>query len=79
MDNKTGHRKRPVMPSFGLFEALDQVNNCGGSYLVEKDDKQYLVRVDNEFITTSQIMKKITEKKFRIGGNKYKRATYKII
>ena len=68
-----------VMPSFGLFEAIDQINNYGGSYLVEKDDKQYLVRVDDEFMTTSQIMKKITEKKFRIGGNKYKMAGYKLI
>ena len=67
------------MPSFGLFEAIDQINNYGGSYLVEKDDKQYLVRVDDEFMTTSQIMKKITEKKFRIGGNKYKMAGYKLI
>ena len=47
--------------------------------LAEKDDKQYLVRVDDEFMTTSQIMKKITEKKFRIGGNKYKKAVYKLI
>ena len=46
---------------------------------MEKDNKQYLVRVDDEFMTTSQIMKKITEKKFRIGGNKYKMAGYKLI
>ncbi|MBO5994860.1 MAG: hypothetical protein J6Q41_05050 [Firmicutes bacterium] len=68
-----------VMPSFGLFAGIDQINNHGGNYLVEKDDKQYLVTVDDEFITTSQIMKKITEKKFRIGGNKYKKAIYKLI
>ena len=68
-----------IMPSFGLFEAIDQVNDLGGNYLVEKDGKQYLVKVDKEFMTTTQIMKKITEKKFRIGGNKYKKAIYKII
>ena len=68
-----------VMPSFGLFEVVDQIDNHAGNYLVEKDDKQYLVTVDKEFITTTQIMKKITENKFRIGRNKYKKAGYKII
>ena len=68
-----------IMPSFGLFEAIDQVNNLGGNYLVEKDGRQYLVTVDKEFMTTTQIMKKITEKKFKIGRNKYKNAPYKLI
>ena len=59
-----------VMPSFGLFTAVDQINNPGGNYLVERNGRQYLVSVTKEFITTSEIVKKITDRKFVIGKNK---------
>lgn len=62
-----------VMPMFGLFNIVDQLNNFGGNYLVESGDKQYLVSVTNEFITTTEIVRKITDKKFVIENNKYKK------
>lgn len=30
-----------IMPSFGAFDIVDQVNNFGGYFLVESDEKQY--------------------------------------
>ncbi len=68
-----------VMPSFGLFNAADQIDKFGGNYLVERSGRQYLVSVTKEFITTSEIVKKITDKKFVIGKNKYKKAGYELI
>ena len=43
---------------------------------MEQDGKQYLVFVTKEFMTTAHIVKPITEKKFVIGENKYKRFQY---
>ena len=60
-----------VMPSFGIFEAVDQINNNAPFYLVETDKKQYLVSVSNEFIDTTELARHITEKKFVIGTNKF--------
>lgn len=68
-----------VMPSFGVFAFADQVNKFGGYYLVEYDEKQYLVSVTKEFITSSEIVNKITEKKFVIGQNKYRKVRYNLI
>ena len=68
-----------VMPGFGLFTAVDQINNPGDSYLVTYPDKQYLVFIDKEQMVTTQLMRKITEQKFVIGKNKYKRINYNII
>lgn len=67
------------MPSFGVFAFADQVNKFGGYYLVEYDEKQYLVSVTKEFITSSEIVNKITEKKFVIGQNKYRKVRYNLI
>lgn len=60
-----------VMPSFGIFEAVDQINNNAPFYLVETDKKQYLVSVSNEFMDTTELARHITEKKFVIGTNKF--------
>ena len=65
-----------IMPMFGLFTAVDQINKNGASYLVEQAGKQYLVFVTKEFMTTAHIVKPITEKKFVIGENRYKRFRY---
>jgi hypothetical protein len=47
--------------------------------LVENNSKQYLVNVKKEFITSVELAKTITDKKFVVGNNKYKKAAYKII
>lgn len=65
-----------IMPVFGLFTAADQIDKGGADYLVEQDGKQYLVSVTKEFMTTAQLVKPVTEKKFVIGENRYKRFTY---
>ncbi len=65
-----------VMPSFGLFSVVDQVNNPDSYYLVENNDRQYLVKVSKEFIITTELAKKITDKKFVIGDNKFTRTAY---
>ena len=62
------------MPSFGVFEVVDQINNNDSYYLIETDKKQYLVRVSGEFLDTTELARPITEKKFVIGTNKFTRS-----
>ena len=62
-----------VMPTFGIFEATDQINNNDPYYLVETDSKQYLVCVTKEFIDTTELARHISEKSFVIGTNRFKR------
>ena len=62
-----------VMPSFGIFEAADQVSSNAPCYLVETENKQYLVCVSKEFMDTTELARHITEKKFVIGDNKFSR------
>ena len=63
-----------IMPSFGVFEVVDQINNNDSYYLIETDKKQYLVRVSGEFLDTTELARPITEKKFVIGTNKFTRS-----
>lgn len=67
-----------VMPLFGLFEVVDQVNNTDGCYLVEDGGSQYLVRVGKEFLTASRLARQITEKRFAIGNDRFYRAAYSL-
>ena len=67
-----------IMPSFGLFEAVDQLNNTDGYYLVEDSGSQFLVRVDREFLTASRLARRITEKKFSIGNDRFQQAAYRL-
>lgn len=62
-----------AMPTFGLFEAADQVNNNEAYYLVDTDSRQYLVKVSKEYMETVEMTRRITEKKFVIGNNKFQR------
>lgn len=62
-----------VMPTFGIFEAADQINNNDPYYLVETDSRQYLVCVTKEFIDTTELARHISEKSFVIGTNRFKR------
>lgn len=47
-----------------------------GFYLVEKNSKQYLVSVSNDFLTTRELPERIHDHKFVIGKYQYKRAGY---
>ncbi len=62
-----------VMPSFGVFEAVDQINNNAAYYLVDTEQKQYFVCVSKEFMDTRELSRHITDKKFVIAENKFSR------
>lgn len=63
----------------GIFQMADYVADNSAYYLVENNNKQQLVNVTKEFITSVELAKKITDKKFVVGNNKYKKAAYKIM
>lgn len=50
-----------------------------GCYLVEINEKQYLVNISKDFFTTRELPEKIHEHKFIIGKYRYKRAGYELI
>ncbi len=62
-----------VMPFFGLFDFADKMNNSESYYLVEQNGRQYLVSVSDEFIVSTELARKITEKKFIIADYKFSR------
>lgn len=62
-----------AMPGFGLFTAADQLQNTAACYLVEEGERQYLVSVSDEFLTTRRLAQRITGKKFAIGDDVFKR------
>lgn len=65
-----------IMPFFGIFNAVDQINNTDSYYLVEMKERQYLVSVSEDFIVSSELAVKQDGKKFEIGNNKFRKAAY---
>ena len=63
----------------GIFQMADYAADNSAYYLVVNNNKQYLVNVTKEFITSVELAKTITDKKFVVGNNTYKKAAYKII
>ena len=62
---------------FGIPELLNSLKHVDKEfYLVEKEGKQYLVMVTDEFIETRQLTKIFTEKKFRIGTWEFVKCAY---
>ena len=68
-----------VTDMFGVFNVVDQLENKDQYYLVDVDEKQYWVVVSKEFITTSQLVNKITDNKFTVGDNKFRKVMYSIM
>ena len=60
-----------VMP--GVVETLDKTKEIAGFYLVIKGNRQYLVKVTNEFITTNELADKVDIRRFELGDHKYKK------
>lgn len=59
---------------FGTDEMFNQLADIKKSYyLVEQNDKQFLVLVTDDFIESRLLSKKVTTKKFEIGDYTYKR------
>src|SRR5699024_3598580 len=50
-----------------------------GFYLVEMNNKQYIVSVSKDFLITRELPEKIHEHKFVIGKYRYKRAGYVLV
>lgn len=46
----------------GIIQLTDYINDMSGYYLVEKDRKQLLVRVSNDFITSCELADKVDPK-----------------
>ena len=64
---------------FGTPELINSFKNMDKEfYLVEKDGKQFLVTVTDEFIETRQLAKRITADKFEIGNWKFTKCAYKV-
>ncbi|MDQ0230287.1 transcriptional regulator with XRE-family HTH domain [Metabacillus malikii] len=63
----------------GIFQIANYAADNSAYYLVVNNNKQYLVNVTKEFIKSIELAKKITDKKFVVGDNKFKKAAYKIV
>lgn len=64
---------------FGMPDLAKELKNVDQSfYLVNKDSKQYFVRVTNEIIESREMVKPVTDKKFEIGDMKFIRCGYKM-
>ena len=68
-----------VMPAFGMFEAVDQINDGSSYYLAEAGGKQYFVTVSKDFVEYSELNKKVDGKRFEIGSSVFSKAGYKLI
>ena len=64
------------MPAFGLFQAVDQLNDSCSYYLAETDGRQLFVTVSRDFIEYSELTQHISEKKFEIGSNTFTKIGY---
>lgn len=63
---------------FGIPEFINGIKNLDQEfYLVEKDGKQFLVTITDEFIETRQLANQITGNKFEIGNYKFIKCKYK--
>lgn len=57
---------------FGIPEFINGVKNSDKEfYLVNQEDKQFLVIVSDEFIESRELTQRVTEKKFEIGEWKF--------
>lgn len=63
----------------GMFQIANYSVDNSAYYLVENNNKQYLVNVTKEFIKSIELEKTITNNKFVVGDNKFKKAAYKIL
>ncbi len=68
-----------LVTSWGVSQLADYANNMDGYYLVEKDNRQLLVRVSEDFISSSELADRVDPKKFVIGNNVFMKATYQLI
>ena len=64
---------------FGTPELINSFKNMDKEfYLVEKDGKQFLVTITDEFIETRKLAKRITAEKFEIGNWQFLKCKYEV-
>ena len=64
---------------FGTPDLINSFKNMDKEfYLVEKDGKQFLVTVTDEFIETRQLAKRISAEKFKIGNWQFLKCKYEV-
>ena len=68
-----------LITHWGAVQLVDYANDPDAYFLVEKGDRQLLVRVSEEFITTAELASKVDPKGFSIGRNKFRKSTYRLI
>ena len=68
-----------LFTSWGVSQLADYAVNTDGYYLVEKTNRQYLVRVSDEFITTRELADRVDPGKFTVGGYRFRKAGYRLI
>ncbi|MBQ8922435.1 MAG: helix-turn-helix domain-containing protein [Oscillospiraceae bacterium] len=68
-----------LLPSFGIFQAVDQINSGCAFYLAEEGDRQFFIAVSKEFIEYSALAARVNDKKFEVGNYIYQKANYVLI
>lgn len=64
---------------FGTPELINSFKNMDKEfYLVEKDGKQFLITITDEFVETRQLAKRITADKFEIGNWIFTKCAYEV-
>ena len=64
---------------FGTPDLINSFKNMDKEfYLVEKDGKQFLVTITDEFVETRQLAKRISAEKFEIGNWQFLKCKYEV-
>ena len=63
----------------GIIQGADYLNEAAAYYLVEKGEKQLLVKVTTDFIITTDLANRVNPKKFDFGKYTFNKATYQLI
>lgn len=68
-----------LVTQWGVSQLVDYAGNTDGYYLVERNGKQYLVRISKEFIITCDLPGKVDPKRFVVGNSVFTRSTYRLV
>ena len=61
-----------VLP-VNTFKNLDHIKDNRHNYLVEENEKQYLVQLSQEEIVATEVIKTVHDKEFILGENRYEK------
>ena len=63
----------------GIIQGADYLNDGSAYYLVETGNRQLLVKISDDFITSRELANRVEPKKFEYGNYIFKKATYQLI